>query len=71
MLEQAANNYEPHLIAHYLRDLAQVFHAYYNQHVFLVETEGLRNARLNLIAAAQQVIKNGLDLLGVETMEVM
>ncbi|WP_218814318.1 arginine--tRNA ligase [Rickettsiella endosymbiont of Dermanyssus gallinae] len=71
MLEQAANNYEPHLIAHYLRDLAQVFHAYYNQHVFLVETEGLRNARLNLIAATQQVIKNGLDLLGVETMEVM
>lgn len=71
MLEQAANNYEPHLIAHYLRDLAQVFHAYYNQHVFLVEAEGLRNARLNLIAATQQVIKNGLDLLGVETMEVM
>ena len=71
MLEQAANNYEPHLIAHYLRDLAQIFHGYYNQHVFLVEAEGLRNARLNLIAATQQVIKNGLDLLGVETMEVM
>lgn len=71
MLEQAANYYEPHLIAHYLRDLAQVFHTYYNQHVFLVEEEGLRNARLNLIAATQQVIKNGLDLLGVETMEVM
>lgn len=71
MLEQAANHYEPHLIAHYLRDLAQCFHGYYNQYVFLVEAEDLRNARLNLIAATQQVIKNGLDLLGVGTMEIM
>ncbi len=71
MLEQAANYYEPHIVANYLRDLAQTFHAYYNQHIFLVEETALRNARLNLIAATQQVIQNGLTLLGVETLEVM
>lgn len=71
MLEQAANHYEPHIVAHYLRDLAQAFHAYYNQYVFLVEADDLRNARLNLIAAIQQVIGNGLALLGVKTLEVM
>ena len=71
MLEQAANYHEPHLVAHYLRDLAQAFHSYYNQSIFLVEAEDLRNARLNLIAATQQVIENGLALLGVETLEVM
>lgn len=71
ILELAAVTYEPHIIAHYLRDLSQVFHAYYNQHVFLIEDDKLRNARLNLIMATQQVIKNGLDLLGVGTLEVM
>ena len=71
MLESAANAYEPHIIAHYLRDLAQNFHIYYNSCIFLIEDVKLRNARLNLIAATAQVIKNGLSLLGVETLEVM
>ncbi len=71
MLEQAASSYEPHIIAHYLRDLAQAFHTYYNQHSFLVEADDLRNARLNLVAATKQVIENGLNLLGVSTPEVM
>lgn len=71
MIESAANSYEPHIIAHYLRDLAQSFHVYYNSCVFLIEDDKLRNARLNLIAATAQVIKNGLSLLGVETLEVM
>jgi arginyl-tRNA synthetase len=70
-VEQAAHYYEPHIIAHYLRDLAQAFHAYYNQHIFLVEESRLRNARLNLIVAVQHVIANGLNLLGVKTLEVM
>ncbi len=71
ILELAAVSYEPHIIAHYLRDLAQAFHVYYNQHVFLIKDDNLRNARLNLIVATQQVIKNGLNLLGVGTLEVM
>jgi arginyl-tRNA synthetase len=71
ILELAAISYEPHIIAHYLRDLSQAFHVYYNQHVFLIKDDSLRNARLNLIVATQQVIKNGLNLLGVGTLEVM
>jgi arginyl-tRNA synthetase len=71
ILELAAISYEPHIIAHYLRDLAQAFHAYYNSFVFLVDDKHLRNARLNLIMAIAQVIKNGLSLLGVGTLEVM
>jgi arginyl-tRNA synthetase len=65
MIHHAAINYEPHLLAHYLRELANHFHAYYNAHVFLVEEADLRNARLCLILATQQVLKNGLHLLGV------
>ena len=71
ILELAAISYEPQIIAHYLRDLSQAFHVYYNQHVFLIKDDSLRNARLNLIVATQQVIKNGLNLLGVGTLEVM
>lgn len=71
ILELAAITYEPHIIAHYLRDLSQAFHIYYNSFVFLIEDDKLRNARLNLIAAIAQVIKNGLSLLGVDTLEVM
>jgi arginyl-tRNA synthetase len=71
MIELAAKNFEPHLIAHYLRDLATAFHAYYNAHAFLVEDEALRNARLVLILATQQVLANGLKLLGVTAPEEM
>lgn len=71
ILELAAISYEPHIIAHYLRDLAQGFHIYYNSVIFLIEDEHLRNARINLIVSISQVIKNGLSLLGVETLEVM
>lgn len=71
VLELAAITYEPHIIAHYLRDLSQAFHVYYNSFIFLIEDDKVRNARLNLITAIAQVIKNGLSLLGVDTLEVM
>ncbi len=71
ILESAAINHEPHQIAHYLRDLANDFHTYYNAHQFLVEAAGLRNARLNLIKATQQVLSNGLNLLGVSAPDSM
>ena len=71
MVETAALNHEPHLVAHYLRELAYDFHTYYNTHQFLVETETLRDARLNLILATRQVIRNGLSLLGVSAPESM
>lgn len=71
VLETAASALEPHQLAHYLRDLAGDFHTYYNAHTFLVEDAGLRNARLNLIAATRQVLENGLGLLGVTAPEKM
>jgi arginyl-tRNA synthetase len=71
VVEKAALNAEPHLLAHYLRELANLFHTYYNAHPFIVEETSLRNARLNLISATRIVIRNGLDLLGVSAPESM
>jgi arginyl-tRNA synthetase len=59
------------LLAHYLRLLANDFHAYYNAYSFIVEDQHLRNARLNLILAVQQGLRNGLALLGVSALEKM
>lgn len=70
-LEAAALNHEPHHLAHYLRDLANDFHTYYNAHTFLVDDAALRDARLNLIEATAQVLRNGLRLLGVSAPEAM
>jgi arginyl-tRNA synthetase len=71
VLEKASKDLEPHQIAYYLRDLAGEFHAYYNAHKFIVDDVGMRNARLNLIAATRQVIENGLKLLSVSAPEKM
>lgn len=71
VIENAALSYEPHQLAQYLRDLANDFHTYYNAHQFLVSEANLRNARLCLIAATQQVLANGLKLLGVSAPRMM
>jgi arginyl-tRNA synthetase len=71
VLEAAALAYEPHQLAHYLRELAYDFHTYYGAHTFLVDDAALRDARLNLIVATRQVIANGLGLLGVSAPEAM
>jgi arginyl-tRNA synthetase len=70
-LEQAAENRTPHTLVHYLRELANVFHTYYNAQAFIVEEPGLRNARLALVLGVQQVGRNGLTLLGVSAPESM
>jgi arginyl-tRNA synthetase len=59
-IDVAARMYSPHLLAHYLHALATDLHAYYNAHQFLVAEENLRNARLNLVLAAQIIIRKGL-----------
>jgi arginyl-tRNA synthetase len=71
VVESAALNREPHQLTHYLRELANGFHAYYNAHQFLVDDNVLRNTRLVLILVIRQVISNGLSLLGVSAPEVM
>jgi arginyl-tRNA synthetase len=71
IVEQAAVNRTPHVLVHYLRDLANVFHTYYNAEQFIVEDPQLRNARLALVLGVQQVVRNGLTLLGVSAPESM
>ncbi len=71
VLEKAALNHEPHQLIHYLRELANQFHTYYNAHQFLVDEAELREARLNLICAVKQVLANGLGLLKINTPESM
>ncbi len=71
MVETAAMNRAPHMLVHYLRDLANDFHTYYNAHQFIVEDQALRDARISLINTARQVIANGLGLLGVSAPDTM
>ena len=56
---------------HFLRELANGFHTWYNAEQFIVEDAALRNARLALALATQQVVRNGLALLGVSAPETM
>jgi len=71
VVEMAALQRAPHSLVHYLRELANDFHAYYNAHQFLVEDAELRDARLTLIQGVRQVVRNGLGLLGVSAPEAM
>ena len=60
VIELSANNLAPQHLVHYLRDLANDFHTYYNAHVFIVDDAALRDARLVLCTATRHVIANGL-----------
>ena len=71
LVTAAALNEEPHQLTHYLRELANDFHTYYNAHQFLVDDAALRDARIQLILAVRQVLRNGLNLLGVAAPERM
>jgi len=71
VVQVAALNEEPHQLTHFLRDVANELHTYYNAHQFLVEDAGLRDARLKLISATRQVLANGLGLIGIGAPEKM
>jgi arginyl-tRNA synthetase len=71
VIAQAALNRAPHALVHYLRELANAFHTYYNAEQFIVPDAGLRNARLALVLAVAQVVRNGLGLLSVSAPESM
>ncbi len=64
-LALAARELAPHLVTFYLKELAAEFHSYYNAEQFLVDDEALRRARLALVVATGQVVRNGLAILGV------
>ncbi len=71
VVKSSALNYEPHVLAYYLRELAGDFHSYYNGSEFLVEDNTLRSSRLLLISSVKQVLANGLGLLGVSAPDSM
>lgn len=70
-LRSAAQKRAPQVLVHYLRELANEFHSYYNAHKVLVDDDALRAARLTLSFAARQVIANGLHMLGVSAPQSM
>ncbi|WP_313704401.1 arginine--tRNA ligase [Massilia sp.] len=65
MLERAKAELGPHQVAFYLRELAGELHSYYNAERVLVDDEAVKMARLALMAATRQVLRNGLALIGV------
>ncbi|WP_296591788.1 arginine--tRNA ligase [Methylophaga sp.] len=71
VVELAAITHTPHLLAHFLMDLARDFHTYYNAHQFMTDNIDLSQARLTLITAVRQVIANGLGLMGVSAPQSM
>ncbi len=71
MLARAAAEFAPHDVAFYLRDLAAAFHGYYAAERFLVDDPALARARMALLAATAQVLKNALGVLGVSAPEAM
>ena len=71
VIEAAARELAPHMVAFYLKDLAADFHSYYNAERMLVDDVALRNARMALSLAVRQVIRNGLAILGVSCPESM
>ena len=71
VVKRSAENYEPHLICYYLRNLAGSFHSYYNNDRILVEEENALQAKLFLISAVRHVVFNGLKILGISAPESM
>ncbi len=71
IVRRSAIERTPHALVHYLRDLANALHTYYNADKWIVEDESLRNARVTLVLAVQQAIRNGLGILGVSAPESM
>ena len=71
IVKTIGNNYKIHILARYLLDLAQSFNNFYHTYPVLKADEELKKARLLLISCVKQVIKNGLNLLGIDVLERM
>ena len=71
MLTAAAQDFAPHDVTFYLRELASLYHSYYDAERILVDDEAVKRARLALVAATAQVLLNGLSVLGVSAPQKM
>jgi arginyl-tRNA synthetase len=71
MLGVAAQDFAPHDVTFFLRELAASYHSYYDAERILVDDEVVKRARLALVAATAQVLHNGLAVLGVSAPQKM
>ena len=71
VIETAARELAPHMVAFYLKDLAAEFHSYYNAERMLVDDANLKAARVALAGAVRQTIRNGMAILGVSCPQTM
>ena len=71
VIASALRNYSPHVLGHYLLDLANTFNTYYHETKIIQENEELEKARLALVNAIRQTLEEGLYLLGIETLREM
>ncbi len=71
VFEGAVFSFEPHRITYYLQELAGMFHSYYNKHRVISDNKAPTSARLCLCKAVQIVLKEGLNILGVNAPERM
>ena len=70
-MRESLEVYNPALIVSYLYEVAKTFTNFYHHHKVLDADDKTREARLALLQATKQVLKNGLDLLGIDTLEEM
>ena len=70
-VKDAAEKYEPSVVARHIVDIAQVFNKFYHDEHILTENEEEQKAKLLLVDAARQTLKNGLSLLGMKAPQTM
>ena len=72
VVEDSLKDYLPNVLANYLYNLAGLINKFYHESQVLAEKdEGVKNFRLGLIAKAKDTLRQGLDLLGIKTLEEM
>jgi arginyl-tRNA synthetase len=71
VLARAADEFAPHDLAFYLRDVAAAFHTYYSAERFMVDDAELARARMALLTATRQVLRNGFAVLGISAPDSM
>jgi len=71
IIDKASENYKISLLPRYILELSQEFNNYYSKTKIIQDNKNLESARLYLISAIAQVIKNGLSLLGIDVIDEM
>jgi arginyl-tRNA synthetase len=71
LVENAALALEPHRVIFFMQDVAAQFHSYYNKHRIISEDPDLSRARLWLAEGIRVILRNGLNLIGVNAPETM